>query len=232
MNRTIAVLGSTGSIGTQTLEIAAALGIQVAGLSAGRNASLLASQIARFHPRIVSVADASVVDALRIALDELPAGRYREPLEILYGDEGNRAVAELPESNLVVAAMVGIAGLGPVLSAIRANKDIALANKETLVAGGSIVMPLIEEHKVHLLPVDSEHCHLAVPVGQRREEDSSYFVDSIRRTVSPNSRRSTCTGGCESCLVTSDLADGRQNHNRLRDHDEQRTGGHRSLLVV
>ncbi len=157
MNRTIAVLGSTGSIGTQTLEIAAALHIRVAGLSAGRNASLLASQIARFHPRVVSVADASVASALRSALDALPAGRYREPLEILYGDEGNRTVATLPESNLVVAAMVGIAGLGPVLSAIQANKDIALANKETLVAGGSIVMPLIREHKVRLLPVDSEH---------------------------------------------------------------------------
>ncbi len=157
MNRIITVLGSTGSIGTQTLEIAAALGIPVAGLSAGRNASLLASQIARFRPRAVSVADASVARALRDALDELPAGRYREPLEIMCGDEGNRAIAELPESNLVVAAMVGIAGLGPVLSAIRADKDIALANKETLVAGGSMVMPLIEKHKVRLLPVDSEH---------------------------------------------------------------------------
>lgn len=157
MNRTIAVLGSTGSIGTQTLEIAASLGIRVAGLSAGRNASLLAAQIDRFRPRIVSVADAAIARTLRQALEGLPAGPYVEPLEILCGDEGNRAVAELPETDLVVAAMVGIAGLGPVLAAIRAGKDIALANKETLVAGGSIVIPLSRQYKVQLLPVDSEH---------------------------------------------------------------------------
>ncbi|MBP7401087.1 MAG: hypothetical protein KBA30_00560 [Clostridia bacterium] len=157
MSKTIAVLGSTGSIGTQTLEVAASLGIRVAALAAGRNAELLAGQIVRFHPRLVSMAGPDDVQRLRGFLETMPDGHTGITPEILFGDEGTRAVAICAEADTVVAAMVGIAGLRPVLDAIRAGKQIALANKETLVAGGSVVLPLCARHNVRLLPVDSEH---------------------------------------------------------------------------
>ncbi len=157
MSKTITILGSTGSIGTQTLEVAESLGISVAALAAGRNVELLARQILRFRPRLASVADETAARQLRQFLDSLSGGNGAHPVEIMHGDEGNDAVAGAVEADTVVAAMVGIAGLRPVLTAIHAGKDIALANKETLVAGGSLVIPLCRRHGVRLLPVDSEH---------------------------------------------------------------------------
>lgn len=157
MSSCIAILGSTGSIGTQTLEVAEALGIRVAALSAGRNIDGLYRQILRFHPRLASVADADGARLLQGLLDGSAGQAYPETIELAWGEEGNLRVAQTAEADTVVAAMVGIAGLGPVLAAIRAGKNIALANKETLVAGGAIVMPLCRQYGVRLLPVDSEH---------------------------------------------------------------------------
>ncbi len=157
MSHQIAILGSTGSIGTQTLEVAQAMGLRVVALAAGQNVDLLAEQIVRFHPQIASVAHPSGLSALRQALASHPDGAYTRPIELLCGEEGNEAVATCADADLVVAAMVGIAGLAPVLAAIRAGKHIALANKETLVAAGHLAIPLSRACHVRLLPVDSEH---------------------------------------------------------------------------
>ncbi|MEA4888429.1 MAG: 1-deoxy-D-xylulose-5-phosphate reductoisomerase [Clostridiaceae bacterium] len=152
MTDSIILLGSTGSIGTQTLEVCAHLGIRVRALTAGRNVRLLEKQIRQWHPELVSVEREA--DALELSRNL--AGLH-PPVTVMYGREGNMAAACLPGASLVVGAMVGVAGLEPVLAAIRAGKSIALANKETLVAGGALVMPQIRKRDVCLYPVDSEH---------------------------------------------------------------------------
>ena len=152
MTTAISLLGSTGSIGTQTLEVCRHLGIRVLALTAGRRIDLLEQQIREFQPQLVSVADPA--DALRL---KQRLADFAEPIEILSGREGNLAAATLPAADTVVAAMVGVAGLEPVLAAVGAGKTIALANKETLVAGGALVMPLARQTGARLHPVDSEH---------------------------------------------------------------------------
>jgi 1-deoxy-D-xylulose-5-phosphate reductoisomerase len=148
----IIILGSTGSIGTQTLEVCEHLGLNVAALAAGHNLDRLESQIRRWQPGLVSVATAEEADMLKKRLAD-----YKPAIQIECGPEGSIAVATLPGRHRVVAAMVGVAGLAPVMAAIRAGKSIALANKETLVAGGALVMPLLKEYDGVLYPVDSEH---------------------------------------------------------------------------
>ena len=150
----LAILGSTGSIGSQTLEVVRGFPEQfeVAALSCGSRVELIEEQIREFHPLIASVADEK--DA--ITLKKRLAGSG-EKTQVFFGDEGNRLCACVPEAEMVVAAMVGVRGLDPVVCAIDAGKDIALANKETLVAGGSIVIPKIQAKFGKLLPVDSEH---------------------------------------------------------------------------
>lgn len=152
MTNAISLLGSTGSIGTQTLDVCRNLGIRVLALTAGRQIDLLEQQIREFRPQLVSVADPD--DALRL---KQRLADWTEPIEILTGREGNQAAATLPSADIVVAAMVGVAGLEPVLAAVGAGKTIALANKETLVAGGALVMPLAHQTGAQLHPVDSEH---------------------------------------------------------------------------
>ncbi len=152
MIQTISILGSTGSIGTQTLEVCRHLGIKIAALTCANNIELLEKQIREFRPILVSVQNAELSGQLAEALAD-----FDSKPEIMHGMAGNNAAASIAEADAVVAAMVGVAGLEPVMSAIRAGKDIALANKETLVAGGALVMPLAKEYGVRLLPVDSEH---------------------------------------------------------------------------
>ncbi len=140
MTTSIALLGSTGSIGTQTLEVCSHLGIRVLALTAGRRIDLLEQQVRQFLPELVSVTqEADAIELKRRLSDLEPA------VTVLYGREGNLAAATMAGVSTVVAAMVGVAGLEPVLAAVRAGKDIALANKETLVAGGSLVMPLQQQ---------------------------------------------------------------------------------------
>ncbi len=149
--KTISILGSTGSIGTQTLEVVRANGdIQVAALAAGRNIRLLEQQIREFRPRIAAVQEEEDAKTLRIAVADLP-------VEIVCGMDGLKAVAVCEEAQILVTAIVGMIGIVPTIEAIRAGKDIALANKETLVTAGHIIMPLAKEHGVRILPVDSEH---------------------------------------------------------------------------
>lgn len=147
----IAILGSTGSIGTQTLDIVREQGdIQVVAMAAGSNISLLEAQMREFKPSLVSVWDEKKAKELRTNTKDLG-------IKIVSGMEGLLEVSVIPESEILVTAIVGMLGIRPTIAAIRAGKKIALANKETLVTAGHIIIPLAKEYKVPILPVDSEH---------------------------------------------------------------------------
>ncbi len=165
--KSITLLGSTGSIGTQTLEIVADHPdkFRIVGLAAGRNIELLATQIRDFKPEIVAIADPAQLDELRAAISDV----VPQPL-LATGEAGIVEVAAYGEAQAVVTGIVGCAGLLPTIAAIKAGKEIALANKETLIAGGPVVLPLVAKHGVKLLPADSEHsaifqCLQGVPEG-------------------------------------------------------------------
>ena len=147
----VSILGSTGSVGVQTLEVMASFPerYQVMALAAGRNVERLAEQVQRFRPKLVSVAEASAAQELRARLNG-------QAVEILVGEEGLEAVA-VHEADLVMAALVGAVGLAPTLAAIRAGRDVALANKEVMVMSGALVLREVRAHGVALVPVDSEH---------------------------------------------------------------------------
>lgn len=147
----IAVLGSTGSIGTQTLEIARYnQDIQITALAAGRNICLLEQQIREFRPALACVWDQELAAQLRTAVADLD-------VKILSGMEGLIETATEPQAEMVVTAVVGMIGIRPTMAAMEAGKDIALANKETLVTAGHLIMPLARKLGVRILPVDSEH---------------------------------------------------------------------------
>ncbi|MDD2980248.1 MAG: 1-deoxy-D-xylulose-5-phosphate reductoisomerase [Hespellia sp.] len=160
----IAILGSTGSIGTQTLEVVREnRDIQVVALAAGSNIELLEKQIREFHPKTVAVWKEEKAAKLREAMKDVD-------VEITYGMDGLIRVATIEQSEILVTAIVGMIGIRPTIEAIKAGKDIALANKETLVTAGHIIMPLAEQYQVSILPVDSEHSAIfqSLQGGQRR----------------------------------------------------------------
>ena len=169
--KAITLLGSTGSIGTQTLDIVQHHTDQfrLVGIAAGNNVELLTQQVRQFKPEIVAIYNSDKLESLKDAL----TGIDPQPT-ILAGEEGVAEVARYGDAEVVVTGIVGCAGLMPTLAAIAAGKDIALANKETLIAGGPVVLPLVEQHGVKLLPADSEHsaifqCLQGVPdAGLRR----------------------------------------------------------------
>lgn len=149
--KTIAVLGSTGSIGTQTLEVVRENNdLQVAALAAGSNIVLLEKQIREFKPKAAAVWDEKSASELRESVKDLD-------VKVVSGMEGLIEISTLPEVEILVTAIVGMIGILPTIEAIKAKKDIALANKETLVTAGHIIMPLAAECGVRILPVDSEH---------------------------------------------------------------------------
>lgn len=152
--KAITLLGSTGSIGTQTLDILEHHPDQfrLVGLAAGNNVELLAQQVRQFKPEIVAICNENKLKDLQAALADVDP----QP-QILAGDDGVVEVARYGDAEAVVTGIVGCAGLLPTLAAIEAGKDIALANKETLIAGGPAVLPLVAKHGVKLLPADSEH---------------------------------------------------------------------------
>lgn len=168
--KAITLLGSTGSIGTQTLDIVTHNPdkFRLVGLAAGRNVDMLAEQIRQFRPEIVAIADETKLAELKAAIADI------NPQPILLGGQaGVVEVARYGDAEAVVTGIVGCAGLLPTIAAIEAGKDIALANKETLIAGGAVVNPLIAKHGVKLLPADSEHsaifqCLQGVPAGGLR----------------------------------------------------------------
>ena len=147
----IAILGSTGSIGTQTLEVVRENGdIEVLGLAAGSNIKMLEEQIREFHPQIVAVWSEEKADELRVNVADTDT-------KIVAGMDGLLEVATMKGTEILVTAVVGMIGIRPTIEAIKAGKDIALANKETLVTAGHIIMPLAKKMGVSILPVDSEH---------------------------------------------------------------------------
>ena len=158
--KAISVLGSTGSIGTQTLEIAEEFPerFRVVALTAGTNISLVVDQIKRHHPEVVALADASLLPELKQQLNALPSEQQPPHLpELLAGPEGLNVAASWDSADLVVSGIVGCAGLLPTLAAIKAGKDLALANKETLIAAAPVVLPELKRSGSRLLPADSEH---------------------------------------------------------------------------
>ncbi len=150
MRRRISLLGSTGSIGRQTLDVAAACGFSVAALTAHRSGALLEEQARRFQPELAVCVDPAAAADLKVRLADTP-------VRVASGPEGLLEAAALPSADTVVTAVVGVAGLEPTLAAIRAGKRIALANKETLVCAGELVMDQAEAHGAEVVPVDSEH---------------------------------------------------------------------------
>ncbi len=163
--RKISILGSTGSVGCSTLEVVDAFPeqLEVVGLAAGANLDLLAAQIAKYRPRIVSVRSSDDVEKLR--------SRLSEPVEIVCGAEGASAVAAYSSADAVIAAIVGAAGIPPVYAALRAGKRVGIANKEVLVAAGDVMTRTAHEHGGEILPVDSEHnaVHQAIRCGTHGE---------------------------------------------------------------
>ena len=159
----IAILGSTGSIGTQTLEVVRENGdIEVTALAAGSNIALLEKQIREFHPKMAAVWSEEKAKELKAHIRDLD-------VKVMAGMDGILETAAEPESEILVTAIVGMIGILPTIEAIRAKKDIALANKETLVTAGHIIMPLAREYGVSILPVDSEHSAIfqSLQGGQR-----------------------------------------------------------------
>ena len=150
MSKSISILGSTGSIGRQTLQVAEELGLRVTALTAGRQIDLLEQQARQFRPCLAAVYEESAARELRERLRGLP-------IEVMSGMEGLVAAAELAEADTVVTAVMGSVGLEPTLAAIRKKKRIALANKETLVCAGELVMAETKKYGAEIVPVDSEH---------------------------------------------------------------------------
>ena len=148
-NRNISILGSTGSIGTQTLDVVRKLGLNITALSAHGSIDLLEEQIREFKPEVAAVVDEEKAKELKLRVADTST-------KILSGMDGMLEICR-DSSDVLVNAVVGMVGLAPTLEAIKSKKDIAFANKETLVAGGELVMSAVKENGVKLLPVDSEH---------------------------------------------------------------------------
>ena len=176
MSKCISVLGSTGSIGRQTLQVARELGLTVTALAAGRQIDLLEQQARRFRPCLVAVFDEAAARELGKRLSDLPT-------EVVGGMEGLVAAAEQEDADTVVTAVMGSVGLEPTLSAIRKKKRIALANKETLVCAGELVMAEAKKYGAEIVPVDSEHSAIFQSLQGCRDRGE------IRRLLL------TCSGG-------------------------------------
>jgi 1-deoxy-D-xylulose-5-phosphate reductoisomerase len=169
----ISILGSTGSIGVQSLQVVDSFPgrFEVVALAAGSNVKLVAEQVARHRPILVSVGTEAVTRELRVALKQIKLSAGAKLPEIVFGAQGIEAVATHPEVDTVVSATVGVVGLPATYRAIQHGKNIALANKEVLVAAGELVMAAVAQYGVALLPVDSEHnaIHQCLRAGENRE---------------------------------------------------------------
>ena len=199
----ITILGSTGSIGTQTLDIVDELPnkFKVVGLSAGKNIDLLTQQVKRHKPEVIAIKDENNLLDLKNNISNL--GLDKPPI-ILSGANGINTVAAWDTADIVITGIVGCAGLIPTMSAINAGKDIALANKETLIAAGSVVIPALKEYKSSLLPADSEHSAIFQCIqGLPNYKNASFSTGQI-----PNGLKAihlTASGGAFRDWATEDL---------------------------
>ena len=206
--KAISVLGSTGSIGTQTLDIVEDFPEQfkVVALSAGRNLSLLVEQIQRHSPELVAMADEALLPELEQRLRALPAEHQpRCKPQLVGGPSGLNVAASWDTADLVVTGIVGCAGLLPTLAAIRAGKDLALANKETLIAAGPVVLPELKKSGSRLLPADSEHsaifqCLQGTPWAENARLSTGIPTPGLRRI------QLTASGGAFRDWAAADLA--------------------------
>lgn len=170
--KNLSILGSTGSIGTSALKVVEANpdSYRITALTAGRNIELLREQAVKFNPDLIAVSDESLADALGRSLGKAYGGK------ILSGTEGLIRAATMDDTSMVISAISGAAGLVPTYEAIKAEKDIALANKETMVVAGAIIMDLAEEYGVRILPVDSEHSAVFQALQGHNRKDLSRII--------------------------------------------------------
>lgn len=164
MERSVAILGSTGSVGTQALDVAAHHDIRVDALAAGGDVRNMEAQIRRFQPRLVGMREEGAAADLRTRISDLP-------VKVIAGEDAAAEIAAMSDAETVINAVSGIAGLLPTVSAIKAGKNVALANKETMVACGDAVMRMAKDRKVQILPVDSEHCAIFQCLQGNRTSD-------------------------------------------------------------
>ena len=164
MVKCVSILGSTGSVGRQTLDIVEHLQIPVAALTAGSNVERMAQQCRKFRPALAVMATSEAAQALQKELSDLP-------VDIAWGEEGLIKAATMPQADCIITAIVGMLGLKPTLAAIREKKRIGLANKETLVAAGSLVMEAVAKNNVSLTPVDSEHSAIFQALQGSKEDE-------------------------------------------------------------
>jgi len=169
MAQNIAILGSTGSIGVQALDVAKNLGLRVSALTAHSNIDLLEAQARSFRPLVAAVGNSTLAS-------ELDKRLKGSGVEVYYGMEGLKTAAALQETDMVVSSVVGIAGLVPTMEAIRHGKHIALANKETLVTAGELVMKAAEQYGVTIFPVDSEHSAIYQCLAANRKQDAERII--------------------------------------------------------
>ena len=226
--RQLAILGSTGSIGTQALEVVSEHSdlFEVYALTANNQVDLLINQARKYMPEVVVIANERKYPELKEALEDLPIKVWA----------GADAIAQMVQSepiDMVLTAMVGYSGLRPTISAIKAGKAIALANKETLVVAGELIMKLAAEHKVPILPVDSEHS--AIFQCLTGAYDNS--IEKILLTASGGSVPAEDAGGAGyrdegAGLEASELDDGGEDHDRLGLDDEQGLRDDRGEMVV
>lgn len=168
--KNLVILGSTGSIGTQTLEIVDAQeGLKVLALAAGTNVSLMETQIRKYKPLYAVMYSEAAASELSVKVKDLP-------VKVLCGMDGLLEISTLKDADIVVTALVGMIGIRPTIAAIKAKKTIALANKETLVTAGHIIMPLCKENKVSILPVDSEHSAIFQSLNGENRKDLSKIL--------------------------------------------------------
>lgn len=191
----IAILGSTGSIGTQTLDIVRKnKDLEVVGIAAGSNIAMLEEQIREFHPRLAAVGDEEKAAELRVRVKDTDC-------KVAGGMDGLLELAAMKESQILVTAIVGMIGIRPTIEGMKAGKDIALANKETLVTAGHIIMPLAKEYGVRILPVDSEHS----AVFQALNGEEHKTIDKLLITASGGPFRGKKTKDLEHIQVEDAL---------------------------
>lgn len=183
----IAILGSTGSIGTQTLDVVRKNGdIQVLGISAGRNIKMLEEQVREFSPRLVAVWEEDAAKELKSRISDTET-------KVVSGMDGLLELSAMPDTEIIVTAIVGMIGIRPTIEAIRAGKDIALANKETLVTAGHLIMPMAKEYGVKILPVDSEHSAIFQAIhGEEKKEIKKLLITASGGPFRGKTREELC----------------------------------------